>query len=72
MGARSTRTVIMVTIKGRLLGPRHVELAEPVPPGEDAIQVRLVSPVNGEANEIGLLIHNPSFDFLLDEPDLYG
>lgn len=61
----------MVTINGRLIDPRHVELAEPVPPGENAIEVRLVQPVNGDVDEVGLLT-NPAFDFLRDEPDLYG
>ena len=61
----------MVTIDGKLIDPRHVELAEPVPPGEDSIQVRLVDARRVDASEIGLLTRNPSFDFLRDEPDLY-
>ena len=61
----------MVTIDGKLLDPRHVELAEPVPPGEDSIQVHLVDTRRVEAVEVALLIRNPSFDFLRDEPDLY-
>jgi hypothetical protein len=61
----------MVTIQGKLLGPRHVELSEPVPPGEDSIQVPLVQSLNGESDDAGLLTRNPSFDFLRDEPDLY-
>jgi hypothetical protein len=60
----------MVTINGRLLDDRHVELAEPVPPGEDSIQVRLVE--SEAAAPIELLTSNPAFDFLRDEPDLYG
>ena len=61
----------MVTIHGKLIDPRHVELAEPVPPGEDSIQVRLIGTGWAESAEVALLIHNPSFDFLRDEPDLY-
>ncbi len=61
----------MVTINGRLIDPRHVELAEPVPPGEDSIQVRLVDNQEAESTEAALLIRNPAFDFLRDEPDLY-
>ncbi len=61
----------MVTIDGKLIDPRHVELAEPVPPGEDSIQVRLTTAKWAESDEVALLIRNPSFDFLRDEPDLY-
>ncbi len=61
----------MVTIDGKLIDPRHVELAKPVPPGEDSIQVRLIDTRRAESAEVALLIHNPSFDFLRDEPDLY-
>jgi hypothetical protein len=61
----------MVTIDGRLIDPRHVELAEPVPPGADSIQVRLIDTGRGESAEVALLICNPAFDFLRDEPDLY-
>ncbi len=61
----------MVTIDGKLIDPRHVELAEPVPPGEDSIQVRLIDTERADSAEVALLIRNPSFDFLRDEPDLY-
>jgi len=61
----------MVTIDGKLIDPRHVELHEPVPPGEDSIQVRLIATRQAELTEVALLIHNPAFDFLRDEPDLY-
>lgn len=61
----------MVTIDGRLIDPRHVELAEPVPPGEGSIQVRLINTKPPGSAELGLLVNNPSFDFLRDEPDLY-
>ncbi len=60
------------TIDGKLIDPRHVELAEPVPPGEHSIQVRLIDTWSAESAEVALLIRNPSFDFLRDEPDLYG
>ncbi len=60
----------MVTIDGKLIDPRHVELAEPVPPGEDSIHVRLVDTTRADSTEVALLIRNPSFDFLPDEPDL--
>jgi hypothetical protein len=62
----------MVTINGRLLDDRHVELAEPVPPGEDSIRVRLVEANEPVTSETALLTDNPAFDFLRDEPDLYG
>lgn len=61
----------MVTIDGKLLDPRHVELTEPVPLGEDSIQVRLINTGPSEPSEVGLLTRNPTFDFLRDEPDLY-
>jgi hypothetical protein len=61
----------MVTINGKLIDPRHVELAAPVPPGEDSIQVRLIGSDTHESSELAILIHNPAFDFLRDEPDLY-
>ncbi len=61
----------MVTIDGRLTDPQHVELAEPVPPGADSIQVRLIDTTRADSAEVALLIRNPSFDFLRDEPDLY-
>ncbi|MEE9295506.1 MAG: hypothetical protein V3W34_11165 [Phycisphaerae bacterium] len=61
----------MVTIDGRLIDPRHVELVEPVPPGEDSIQVRLIGDRQTEFTDVALLTHNPAFDFLRDEPDLY-
>ncbi len=61
----------MVTIDGKLLDSRHVELAKPVPPGEDLIQVRLLDARQPECAEVALLTRNPAFDFLRDEPDLY-
>ena len=61
----------MVTIDGKLIDPQHVELAEPVPPGEDSIQVRLIHSREDESTRPALLIRNPAFDFLRDEPDLY-
>ena len=61
----------MVTIDGKLIDPRHVELSQPVPPGEDSIQVRLIDTRQADSTEVVLLIRNPSFDFLRDEPDLY-
>ena len=61
----------MITIDGRLIDARHVELAKPVPPGEDSIQVRLIDTRRRDSTEVALLIRNPSFDFLRDEPDLY-
>ena len=61
----------MVTIDGKLIDPRHVELVEPVPPGEDSIQIRLIDTGRAESAEVTLLTHNPAFDFLRDEPDLY-
>ena len=61
----------MITIDGKLIDPRHVELAEPVPPGEDSIQVRLVDTTRADSAAVALLVRNPSFDFLRDEPDLY-
>jgi len=61
----------MVTIRGKLIDPWHVELRDPVPPGEEAIQVRLTEPDQDSASETGLLVCNPAFDFLRDEPDLY-
>ena len=61
----------MVTIDGRLINPRNVELAEPVPPGADSIQVRLIHTKGAESADVALLVRNPSFDFLRDEPDLY-
>lgn len=61
----------MVTIDGRLTDPRHVELAEPVPRGADSIQVRLINNARADSTDVPLLIRNPSFDFLRDEPDLY-
>ncbi|MHC4443947.1 MAG: hypothetical protein ACYTA5_15235 [Planctomycetota bacterium] len=54
-----------------MIDPRHVELAEPVPPGEDSIQVRLIDTKQADSTEVALLTRNPSFDFLRDEPDLY-
>jgi len=61
----------MVTVQGKLIDPWHVELAEPVPPGEDAIQVRLSETADEAALSAALLTQNPSFGFLRDEPDLY-
>ncbi len=61
----------MVRINGKLIDPRHVELAEPVPPGEDSIQIRLIDTGQAEPADVALLTHNPAFDFLRDEPDLY-
>lgn len=61
----------MVTIDGRLMDPQPMELVEPVPPGEDSIQVRLIDTRQTESTEVGLLTHNPAFDFLGDEPDPY-
>lgn len=61
----------MVTIDGKLIDPRHVELCEPVPPDEDSIHVRLIVPGHTASSDVALLIHNPAFDFLRDEPDLY-
>ncbi len=61
----------MVTIDGKLVDPRHVELSEPVPAGEDSIQVRLIDATQADSAEVPLLTRNPSFDFLRDEPDLY-
>ncbi len=61
----------MVLIRGKLIDPRHVELADPVPPGEETIQVDLAEARPAEATNVDLLIGNPSFDFLRDEPDLY-
>lgn len=61
----------MVSIDGKLIDPWHVELAEPVPTGEEAIQVRLVESKENPRRDVPLLTRNPSFDFLCDEPDLY-
>jgi len=63
----------MVTIRGKLLGPRHVELACPVPNGETAIRVELDADATAtdRSQRARLLTENPSFDFLRDEPDLY-
>ena len=67
----ATYDVGMVSIRGKLIDPRHVELAEPVPPGEDSIHVQLVDSEADDAPTSPLLTQNPSFDFLRDEPDLY-
>jgi hypothetical protein len=61
----------MVTIKGKLIDSRHVELSEPVPPDEGHIQVTLVDSRKPETTDAALLIRNLSFDFLREEPDLY-
>ena len=70
-GVAKSYSELMVTIDGKLIDPRHVELAEPVPPGEDSIQVRLIDTGRTESSDVALLIRNPAFDFLRDEPDLY-
>jgi hypothetical protein len=54
-----------------LLDPWHVELAEPVPPGEETFQVILIEAETTDNPDVSLLTRNPSFDFLRDEPDLY-
>jgi hypothetical protein len=61
----------MLRIDGKLLDPRHVELAEAVPPGESSLHVRLIGNGQTPPEETGLLTANPAFDFLRDEPDLY-
>ncbi len=61
----------MVSIRGKLVDPWHVELTEPVPPGEHAIQVNLAEVNVAETWNVTLLTANPSFDFLRNEPDLY-
>ena len=61
----------MVEIDGRLIDPLHVELAEPVPPGESSIRIRLIGAKPDHSAEVALLVQNPAFDFLRDEPDLY-
>ncbi len=61
----------MVIIQGKLIDPWHVELADAIPPGEESIEVHLVKSGESESFEFALLTHNPSFDFLRDEPDLY-
>jgi hypothetical protein len=61
----------MVIIEGRLVDPRHIELTEPVPPGEQSVQVQLSAPVAENDLGIALLVNNAAFDFLRDEPDLY-
>ena len=62
---------LMVSVKGKLIDPWHVELTEPVPPGEDSIQVHLVDTETEASASTSLLTQNPAFDFLRDEPDLY-
>jgi hypothetical protein len=62
----------MVTIDGRLIAPRQVELTEPVPRGVNSLQVRLIDTKPAAFPAVALLVHNPSFDFLHDEPDRYG
>lgn len=54
-----------------MIDARPVELAEPVPLGEDSIQIRLVDTKPTESAEVAVLVSNPAFDFLRDEPDLY-
>ena len=61
----------MVTIRGKLIDPWHLELTEPVSPGADAVQIRLADPRPEGAENALLLTRNPTFDFLRDEPDLY-
>ena len=61
----------MVSIQGRLIDPWHVELAEPVPAGENSIEVRLVDGRDADSQDVPLLTQNPAFDFLRDEPDIY-
>jgi hypothetical protein len=61
----------VVVVQGKLIDPWHVELADAVPPGTDAIEIRLVNGQPAETPDIPLLTRNPSFDFLRDEPDLY-
>ena len=61
----------MVSIQGRLIDPWHVELAEPVPAGENSIEVRLVDGQTADSQDVPLLTQNPAFDFLRDEPDIY-
>lgn len=63
--------MFMVTVRGKLIDPWHVELAEPVPAGENAFEVRLSETAPDESLSTALLTRNPSFDFLRDEPDLY-
>ncbi len=70
-GIRAGYSEIMVSIRGKLIDPLHVELAEPVPPGEHAIQVDLAEGGAIETWNVTLLTANRSFDFLRDEPDLY-
>ena len=71
LASRSDYNESMVSIQGKLIDPWHVELTEPVPPGEDSIQVRLVNSKMSETTNVSLLSHNPAFDFLRHEPDLY-
>lgn len=64
----------MVRIRGKRIDPWHVVLTEPVPVGAQSIEVRL-QPSNADADprsSVELLTRNPSFNFLRDEPDLYG
>ena len=61
----------MVTIRGKLIDPWHVELTEPVPPGVDSVQIHLAGSSPEETEDAPLLTRNPTFDFLRDEPDLY-
>lgn len=62
----------MVKRRGRLTDPWHVELHEPVPVGEDRIEVRLEETPSAARDQVDLLVNNPAFDFLRDEPDLYA
>lgn len=61
----------MVTIRGKLIDPWHLELAEPVPPGVGSVQIHLADPSPEGTEDVPLLTRNPTFDFLRDEPDLY-
>lgn len=61
----------MVVLRGKLIDPWHVELAEAVPSGAEAIQITLKNGESAGTIDVSLLTRNPSFDFLRDEPDLY-
>ncbi len=59
----------MTSIQGKLTDPWHVELTDPVPAGEDCIEVRFVGSKSGDTSNVPLLTRNPAFDFLRDDPD---
>lgn len=61
----------MITIRGKLIDPWHVELTELIPRGANAVQIHLADSNPEEAENAPLLTRNPAFDFLRDEPDLY-